>query len=122
MDLGKCTCSFTLMHFPVGALPEVQNHFPKQFSHNVIYNYCSKFLVFSKTDLSDVGGYFHIGALKFGILVHMIALKSPRGRTGDVCDITHFGPGLLLVELIREGSALQRPQQACLDIIRKLYL
>ena len=29
LDLGKCpnrkTCTFTFMHFPVGALPKVQN-------------------------------------------------------------------------------------------------
>ena len=31
------------MHFPVGALPEVQNLFLKQFSNKVLYNYCSNF-------------------------------------------------------------------------------
>ena len=36
------TCTFTFMHFLVGALPEVQNHFQKHFSHKVLYNYCSK--------------------------------------------------------------------------------
>ena len=30
------------MHFPVGALPMVQNQFLKNFSNKVIYNYCSK--------------------------------------------------------------------------------
>ena len=76
LDLGNCPCTFTFMHFLVGALTEVQNHFRKQFSHKVIYNNCSKFfvafwsvfkkvkngfpIVLSKTDMSDVQGYFHI--------------------------------------------------------------
>ena len=34
-------------------------------------------IVFLITDLSNVGGYFHIRALKFGIVVHMTVLKSP---------------------------------------------
>ena len=77
-------------------------HFWKQFSHKVVYNYCStvlfflerfgRYLIFSKTDLSDVVGFFHIWALKFGVLGHMTALKIPRGMTGVVCDITHLWP------------------------------
>ena len=45
LDLGKCTCSFTFMRFLVGALPEIRNHFQKQFSQKVIYNYCSNFFL-----------------------------------------------------------------------------
>ncbi len=46
--------------------------------------YCKKFflmdfpLFFSKMDLVDVGGCFHIQALKPGRNVHITALKSPR--------------------------------------------
>ena len=43
-------------------------------------------------DLPEVWGYFYIRALTFGILLHMAALKSPRGRTGVVGNITHLWP------------------------------
>ena len=36
-------------------------------------------IVFSKMDLYDVGGYFHIWGLKIGTMVHMYVLKSPIG-------------------------------------------
>ena len=36
------TCTFTFMHFPVGALSEVQNWIWKHFSHKVLYNSYSK--------------------------------------------------------------------------------
>ena len=43
-----CHCSsrtypFTFMHFPVKALPVVENQFLKNFSNKVLYIYCSKF-------------------------------------------------------------------------------
>ena len=37
-NIGKKTCTFTFMHFVVGALPQVQTHFRKKFSHEVLYN------------------------------------------------------------------------------------
>ena len=40
--LQKCPCTFTFTHFLDGVLPEVQNHFRKQFSHKVLYKYCYK--------------------------------------------------------------------------------
>ena len=47
LDHGKCpnqkACTFTFMRFLVGALPEVQNQFWKQFSNKVLYNYCLNF-------------------------------------------------------------------------------
>ena len=109
LDHGRSTCTYTFMCFLVGALSEVWNHFQKQFSHKVLYNYCSIFywrylvsnlkskkngfpFVFSKTYWSDVGGFFQIWELKFGVIVHMTALKSLRGRTGVACDITHLWP------------------------------
>ena len=45
LDLKKCPCTFTFMHFQIGALPQVQNHFQKQFSHKVLHNYCSTFFL-----------------------------------------------------------------------------
>ena len=64
--------------FLVWALPVVQNHFWKQFSNEVLYNYCSKylfwafwsvlkksfkknwfFIIFSKSDLAMEELYFH---------------------------------------------------------------
>ena len=41
-DLEKYPYTFTFMHFMVRALPEVQNHFRKQFSHKALYNYYTK--------------------------------------------------------------------------------
>ena len=35
--------------------------------------------LFLKIGLADVGGSFHIGALKLGRTVHITALKRPRG-------------------------------------------
>ena len=43
LDLEKCPCTFTFMHFQVTTLPEVQNYFGKQFFSNVLHNYRSKF-------------------------------------------------------------------------------
>ena len=47
LGLTKCPnrkkCTFTFMHLPVGALPEVQNWIWKHFSHKVLYNYFSFF-------------------------------------------------------------------------------
>ena len=55
LDLAKCpnqkTCTFTFMHFPIGALPEVQNLFWNLFSHKVLYNYYSNFCLFEFFDL-----------------------------------------------------------------------
>ena len=48
LDLGKCTSTFTFMRFLVGALPDVQNQFRKQFFHKVLYNFCSKIFLRSK--------------------------------------------------------------------------
>ena len=49
LDCGKCpnqkTCIFTSQHFPVWALPEVENQFLKQLSNKALYNYCSKKLL-----------------------------------------------------------------------------
>ena len=44
-DLGKCTNQKTHESESAGALFKVQNHFQKQFSHKVLYNYCSKFFL-----------------------------------------------------------------------------
>ena len=41
-DLGKCPNQKTNESESAGALPEVQYNFRKQFSHKVLYNYCSK--------------------------------------------------------------------------------
>ena len=37
-NVGKKTCTFTFMQFVVGALPQVQTHFRKKCSHEVLYN------------------------------------------------------------------------------------
>ena len=71
LNLGK-KHALSLSCVLVGALPEEKNHFRKQFSHKVLYNYHSQFFrgpfsqyfkkvkkkyVFSKKDWSKVGGY-----------------------------------------------------------------
>ena len=108
-DLAKCPCSFIFMHFMVRALPEVQNHFRKQFSHKALYIYYSYFfvsvsvrierskkiwfpIVFPKMDLADVRGYFHIYALKLGKTVYIATLKSLRGAYRVVCTVTYLYP------------------------------
>ena len=90
------------------ALQSLSAHFQKQFSHKVLYNYCSKIfwsasvrhekrrkkngfpIVFPKIDLANVGGNFHISnlALKLGRAVHITTLKSPRGSYFVVCKVT----------------------------------
>ena len=49
-------------------------------------------IIFSKMDLSNVGGYFHIQGLKIGSMVHMYVLKSFRGVRSVVCEFTHLFP------------------------------
>ena len=64
LGLGKCTYTFTFMHFLVGAIPEVRNNLQKQFSHKVLYNLCSKnffgafWSVFKKVKKMDFLSYF----------------------------------------------------------------
>ena len=41
-DIGEKTCTFTFMQFVVGTLPQVQTNFQKKFSHENLYNNCSK--------------------------------------------------------------------------------
>ena len=93
------------------ALLKVKNHFWKQFSHKMLYNYYSKFfwepfgqnwkkffflngspIVFPKMDLTDVGGNFHIWALKLLRTVYITTLKNLRGAYSFVCTITLLYP------------------------------
>ena len=42
-DLGNCPNQTAHESEGAGALPKVQNHSQKQFSHKVLYNYCFKY-------------------------------------------------------------------------------
>ena len=70
LDIGKCPNQTMHESESAGALPQVQIHFKKQFSHK---------------------------ELTFGILVHMTALKSLRGRTCVARDITHLWPYPIII-------------------------
>ena len=77
LDLGNCpnfkTCTFTFMHFPVGALPEVQNRIRKQFSHKVLYSFLTKFF------LERFGQYLKKSKKGFPIVFSNLARKGSRG-------------------------------------------
>ena len=82
LDLAKCpnqkTCTFTFMHFLIGALPEVQNWFRKPFSHKVLYNYYSNdlYLTKSKNGFPIVFSNLAWKLIFFGnLLVPLIILK-----------------------------------------------
>ena len=132
LDLGKCpkqkTCTFTFMRFLVGALPEVQNHFRKQFSHKVLYNYSSKFflwsvsvsilksqkngfpIVFSNLQLTRGDSFIRDRPLYIQSFSNTISTKATGSKLNSLLKILHYHPTLKVMpvrDIIRRKNKLK---------------